>query len=425
MNQIWGNMMRMMGTEIQEITDKGRTYYKPHPSMETAAYWPDKKTAVFANDSVLKKVFASPGPAGPMAERLRAADTDHDLVVIADIESLPEAMASQIEGARQQVPRPMADLIQIVDHVSSAVLTFDLSGDPLMQLVLKATSSDSAGKIEELAGQGQRMAQQMLAGVSQMIPQANRQQAAPAVQLGQQALSGLQVGRDADVVTITLARPSSMDDVLPKMLADAQRAAGVAAQRSMRLDHLKQIALAMHNHHDAYKAFPPGTIRSSDGTPLLSWRVQLLPFLDEQELYNQFRFDEPWDSQHNIQLVQRIPPVYQTPGRENDGKTSIMVFTGEGTPFGGESGPRLRDIIDGSSNTIMCVEAGPDKATPWTKPEDLPFQPDNPIAALGQLNENVFLAVFLDGAARAFPVDIDARTLRNMITHADRQVVQF
>jgi hypothetical protein len=216
-----------------------------------------------------------------------------------------------------------------------------------------------------------------------------------------------------------------MDDVLPKMLADAQQAAGDAAQRTRRLNHLKQIGLAMHNHHATYKAFPPAAVRGSDGTPLLSWRVQLLPFLEEQELYNQFHFDEPWDSQHNIQLLERIPPVYQTPGHENDGKTSIVVFQGEGTPFGGESGPSLRDIIDGSSNTIMCVEAAPDKAVPWTKPEDLLFQRDNPIAALGQLTEDFFLAVFFDGAARAFQVDMDVQTLRNLITHADGQAVQF
>src|SRR5262249_46508298 len=73
----------------------------------------------------------------------------------------------------------------------------------------------------------------------------------------------------------------------------------LAKARRQSINNLKEIALAMHNRHDTYGFLPASAIYSKNGKPLLSWRVELLPFLDQQELYRQFHLDEPWDSEHN------------------------------------------------------------------------------------------------------------------------------
>jgi hypothetical protein len=205
-------------------------------------------------------------------------------------------------------------------------------------------------------------------------------------------------------------------------------------------DHLKSVGMAFHQYHDHFGHFPPAASTDADGRPLLSWRVHLLPFLDAHDLYKQFHLDEPWDSQHNKKLVDQMPAVYQTGNAGAGGKTSLLVFTGDHAVFGGAEarrgplqpfpkikaparrdeektdqplvhplpgGPRLRDITDGTANTLLAVSAGSDKLVPWTKPEDLPFQPANPLAALGAIPEDGFVAVFFDGRVERLPKDID------------------
>ncbi len=110
------------------------------------------------------------------------------------------------------------------------------------------------------------------------------------------------------------------------------RQAREAARRSQCTNNLKQIALAMHNYHASHNTFPPAYSKSPGGNPLLSWRVQILPFLDQKALYDEFHVDEPWDSPHNKALISRMPAVYscpsgsRTPARE--GKTTYLTPRG-------------------------------------------------------------------------------------------------
>ncbi len=179
---------------------------------------------------------------------------------------------------------------------------------------------------------------------------------------------------------------------------------------------MKQIGVAMQNYASTYSnAFPS----AEGGKPPISWRVRLLPFLDYDALYKKYHFKEPWDSPYNLEWAKDMPKVYQTPGRPDDGKTCSMVFLGKGTALDGRSiynDPRnlngirydpganipMAWINDGTSHTILVVEAGPEKAVPWSKPEDLPFDPVNPLAALGQIPADGFLAAMCSGDVYRF-----------------------
>src|SRR5260370_37809785 len=127
-------------------------------------------------------------------------------------------------------------------------------------------------------------------------------------------------------------------------------------------NHLKHIALAMHNYHVVHGCFPPATVRSADGQPLYSWRVLLLPYLDEEKLYREFHLDESWDSPHNRKLLSHIPPVYDAaqvraePG-DPPHSTFYQVFVGEETPFGNDECWAWTDLTD-AALTCLVVEAG-------------------------------------------------------------------
>ncbi|MCH7727336.1 MAG: DUF1559 domain-containing protein [Planctomycetes bacterium] len=185
--------------------------------------------------------------------------------------------------------------------------------------------------------------------------------------------------------------------------------------RRERINNLKQIALGMQMHHDTYRRLPPpGELAlGTDGKPLLSWRVWILPYIEKGNLFNQFKMDEPWDSDHNKKLLDQMPEIYKTTNDTN--KTTLMTFVGNGALFDGGKGPKFSEVVDGTRNTIMVVEAGADKAVYWTKPEDLPFDPQNPKAALGDVGPE-FLAAFADGRARAIKSNISDDDLKAIIT---------
>jgi uncharacterized protein (TIGR03067 family) len=196
-----------------------------------------------------------------------------------------------------------------------------------------------------------------------------------------------------------------------------------AALRSASANNLKLIGLAMHNYHDANRSFPPAAICGKDGKPLLSWRVALLPYLEQGALYKQFKLNEPWDSPHNKALLDKMPKVY-APVNDSEGvSTFYRVFTGPGTVFEGPRGVRLAAIRDGSSNTILVVEAG--QSVPWTKPDELPYEAGKPLPKLGGLYSGGFNILMADGTVRVVRRDFDAATLRLAITRADGQMVDL
>src|SRR5207244_3205303 len=110
----------------------------------------------------------------------------------------------------------------------------------------------------------------------------------------------------------------------------------------------------MHNYESAHGTLPPAAVRSTDGTPLLSWRVAILPFIEQDTLYQEFHLDEPWDSPHNIRLLERMPRTYapfsgkKTPQPYT---TYYQVFVGEGTAFEGPEGIAMATFRRGTSNT--------------------------------------------------------------------------
>jgi hypothetical protein len=196
--------------------------------------------------------------------------------------------------------------------------------------------------------------------------------------------------------------------------------------RITSLNNLKQLVLAMYNYNDTFKHLPGPAITDKAGKPLLSWRVELLPFVEEHDLYKEFKLDEAWDGPNNKKLLERMPKIFTPPIPPAGWKpntTFYQVFVGDQTMF--PPGKPLRvpaDVTDGTSNTLMIVEAG--EAVPWTKPDDLPYDPTRPLPMLGGIFHDGFQAAFADGrTGRYFPRNIPPETLRALITPRGGEVV--
>jgi hypothetical protein len=194
--------------------------------------------------------------------------------------------------------------------------------------------------------------------------------------------------------------------VAAALLLPAVGGARDAARRTTEINHLKQLALAALNYESAYGKLP-SDVRDESGKPLLSWRVRLLPFMEEQALYEEFRLDEPWDSDHNRRLLPRLPQVFQSPSGEGPRPhtTRFVALRGEGTLFppAGEE-IRFRDIRDGTSRTLLFVQAVPEAAVPWTQPADLDFDPQQPLNGL-RGERGFFLAARCDGSCQTLSLE--------------------
>jgi hypothetical protein len=189
-------------------------------------------------------------------------------------------------------------------------------------------------------------------------------------------------------------------------------------------NNLKQIVLASYNHNDTNGNLPTD-ILDKDGKPLLSWRVAILPFVEETPLWMQFKMDEPWDSPNNKKLIEKMPKIY-APVRvkAKAGETFYQVFVGADALFGEKKKPNLpRSIPDGTSNTGMVFEAG--EAVNWSKPADLPFDAKKPLPKLGGMFDGEMLVGMGDGSVRHIKKNPDDQQLRYLIIPDDGMVIDF
>ena len=179
-----------------------------------------------------------------------------------------------------------------------------------------------------------------------------------------------------------------------------------------------------------HDAFPPAYIADESGNPIHSWRVLLLPYLEHQDLYDDYDFREPWNGPNNIKLLARMPREYSCPARDlaattRPSLTSYVVVTGPGTLFQDAASTRFDQITDGTPNTLLVVETLTAKI-PWTAPEDLDIRTMSlrlnetmhpSISSRHPLGANV---VFADARCSHIKESITAEQLRSMITRRRR-----
>ncbi len=190
-------------------------------------------------------------------------------------------------------------------------------------------------------------------------------------------------------------------------------------------ENLKQIGLAFHAYADAAIGNLPVDIPDANGKPLLSWRVTILPYMEEKDLYKQFKLDEPWDSANNKKLIEKMPKVY-SPVRvkAKAGETYYQVFSGEGSPFGPMKIPRLpASFPDGLSRTGLVFEAG--EPVVWTKPADMDFGPKKPVPKLGGLFDGECNVVLANGDVIQLRKKPDEKLLRLFVIPNDGYVLDL
>lgn len=210
-------------------------------------------------------------------------------------------------------------------------------------------------------------------------------------------------------------------------------------RRTQCKNYLKQIGIALANYHDDYKSFPPAFVADPGGRPMHSWRVLLLPYLDQKELYRQYRFDEPWDGPNNSKLADQVSECYRCPTFvlkqqpfESDAPhvkylTNYVALTGAGAAFDGSRSITLQDIKDSAKDTILIAEVR-QYSVNWMQPDDVSV--NQLITEISQSNSDAHTVhvgglhvLMADGSVRFITQNCDRATIRALCTIAGGETI--
>jgi hypothetical protein len=210
------------------------------------------------------------------------------------------------------------------------------------------------------------------------------------------------------------------------LLLPAVQQAREAARRATCKNNMKQIGLAMHNYHDVYGSFPPAFIPDANGKPMHSWRVLILPFMNQAGLHQQYDFDQPWDSPANQMVLNNMPPIYACPSNPNSGgnTTHYAAVFGPNCIFTGAEGTKIREITDETSNTLLVGEVE-GSGIPWTKPADIDITLHPTLtdpAGFRSHHPGGLHFVMGDGAVRFIDKNINRQTLQDLFTRDDGNI---
>lgn len=201
---------------------------------------------------------------------------------------------------------------------------------------------------------------------------------------------------------------------------------GSAYIRSTRDDqcrvNFRRLSQALYSYNEANGHLPAAAIVTKDKRPLLSWRVAILPRLGYADLYARFHLDEPWDSEHNLALLEEMPLEYSCPSNPRTlGRTTYKGIVGAQGMFELARGIDIREVLDGTSNTIIVGEGGP--AVPWTKPEDFNLVDGGSPVVFSSRHSLGFTIAFADGSARFLRHGMSPTILRALLTRDGGEVV--
>ena len=354
-----------------------------------------------------------PHPRADIINKSLSASNDHGLTLTLFGNSETRRVMRELMPA---FDRPFKQLTGplIADHVRHATLHIQFKPKPNVLVAVDADSPENAAIVSKLMGKGIKRLLKTLPEVPNVVSTTVAQYLKPTVTGNRATISAEKLVADSELIAETLA---------PQL-----RAVKRQAQTKQAIDNLHKVGIAAHNYAAACGHLPDN-ICDENGKPLLSWRVAILPFIGQNDhLYELFKLDEPWDSEHNLKAAQNLPALFVSPndglGNNEQFKTTLLRPAGVNTLLDGKE-MKFSKITDGTSNTIFALSVAPEHAVVWTRPADWNYDPANPKRGLAiEKNGGETRMVRCDGSAETLKHDSDDQGLRNAFTINDGRTEQ-
>ncbi len=418
----WKGLIGKLGTTTEKRF-LGKSYVQGTEGGELCAYLADDRTLVLAKDAEIQRILveARSGESRPdWAESW--ADVAGGQVVVA-------ANPGKVRALLAKMPPPpeamafLSTFSPLWEQTNGGALGLTLADGMTLAGHVRCQSPEAAETVHKtlealLALGGNSLPQAELH--AQQLPPGPRAASLALLKQAKQLLESEKLSRDDKTVQLTAT--SGIDaKLILNLLLPAVHASRKAAAQSQSSNNLRQLGLAMYNYLEIHKRFPPAVVMGPDGKTPHSWRIELLPYLDGTALYNEYKMDEPWDSENNKRVLTKMPTIFRHPSDSPDStNTSYLAITGEKTLFSGTQGTQLSDVLDGTALTILLVEVKSD--IPWTKPVDLAYTPGT-VPEVGGWSEGGYHVGLADGSVRFFRHGIEKSVLERLITVADGKTV--
>ena len=402
---------------------KNKVYWTRASQLSRIAYHsPDEKTLLSRQRPALCEVMDNPqaaqSPAQATSWQTRATGP---IFGVLNVKAFREMLSGRLPGG--PMLQPFAPIYHNTEKVTFSV---DDQEEPVLKVDFECTSPEKIPAVEQtvrsalvllkniVATQRKSLEDQSEGFLSEDMISANKELYALASTL----IENAKITREGNMITLTA--PLGDTATILSVLVPQIKKSGIAAKRVQSVNNLKNIALAFHNYHSIHGHFPLAVLYDKEtGTPY-SWRVAILPFIDQKALYAEYRLDEPWDSENNLKVAENLVEIFASP-TDPSSNAAYFALVGPETVFTGKKGVKIQQIADGTSDTILVVEAKRD--IPWTKPEDIPYSSEKPLPILGGFFKGGFHVALCDGSVHFLPDDVDPKTLRHLIEKADGNVV--
>ena len=427
----------------QRVELEGRPYLQSgHPQMPSF-FFPNDNVLVAAPDTTLQRLVRKKGQSSSdeLQNRLQTAVND-DIYTCIDITPLRPLI--QIGLMQADIPQEVRPFLAAPNLIRFVELRLNFSGNGPSELVVEANDEGDAQELIGLIDKALELVREtILVEAARLkndpdpVQQATGRYQERMVAQYSDGLIPVVDGKRLIFFQIepgegepSVLKLAAVWGALAAFLLPAVQAARESARRVTSVNNIKQILLSLLIYADANKRFPAHASYDNNGKPLLSWRVHILPYLEQENLYKQFHLDEPWDSEHNRQLIARMPQLYLDPSshlKTQDGKTHYLGVKGQNSIFNGtDRGTELRDIRDGTSNTIFVLQVNDQRTAIWTKPDDWELKNAAPLKGLvNSLHPNIFLAGFADGHVEAISENVDMKVFKALLTSDGKEAVNL
>jgi hypothetical protein len=395
---------------------------------EMVFYFSDARHLLFGPQAYAERLIKTELADGHLRQLVGKLGEPGQFSAVVALEPMHELLA----GLSQMplIPGPIAPQVaNLADKLTMVAIRIDIGSRPMTAVALEAADPSD---LEAVEASWKKIVRFGIATAREQYERDLRSDNTPvalAMQAYVQRIAAeidrqLTLHRNGNrlVMRVDVNQPQmAQTGVLVGLLLPALQAARDAARRAQSANHLRQIVIAAHNYLDAFKRFPGGGRPDPQGKSQLSWRVQLLPFIEQKQLYDEFHHDEPWDSEHNLKLLKRMPDTYRHPqSLAGPGMTVYQMSVGKN--LAGEDGRsvKIAEMTDGTSGTIFFVETTDEAAVPWTKPEDI-----NPLESPEKLRKTrgLLQVAFADGSIQNLQADMPPERLKALLTRNQGEMV--
>ena len=414
------------GDALSLIEEEGVSYFVT--SDQKMAYRSAGEGVIYFGElKRLRQLDQKSSAAGALARRLRGIELSGDATLLVDFAPIRPLLAQAASMTQQPFAGPSSEeegvpLEKLLAQLDSLSMSLDTAAEEVVVAEMDLGDSELAAQIA--ASSKKQISQFKIIGplaLSAALSGVPDDVSSAVSTLLYGVLGGLKITSSDNQVVAKLRLPNNIADQFQVLLAYAgqlqlqeERSESFAVLGNALAEVLEQgyVPPSIEDHPEWFDA---------DGQSKLSWRVHLLPLLGEAELHARFKLDEDWDSEHNLELLEEIPEIFQSV--EGSSQSSFLGFGGGGMSMASGTLHKTDDLKDDADLTIMLMDVGDRLAVPWTQPIDLPSLDVEKLAEIADDTSGKIQVITVSGKKRTLRKRLSLEQLQAMLSIAGGEEV--